>query len=801
MTLKLFTLLALLYSTHAISAEFTVEHYLDYVDVNPGDGICDLDAGSPVTCSLRAAIQEANLTPEDDIIYLPENTQEYRVQLTTQKTFGSSTFYVSEDENLAGDFDILQGTITIVGDGTDKTIIDGRGSDRVFDVHYGAKLILNNTAVTGGQTRLEYISETSSFGTDGGGIRSFQGAIVLNDVHIYDNDAHGMGGGIYMQGTGKGDFYDAVGYLEINNSQIYNNRTQVQNGAGAGISINGGDAIISGTLIKDNVPTGGAMLGGGIYSYGNITIKESAIIGHQVITDGGGIYHGLGDLTIINTTISGNHANRTGGGIYYKQGYVGMPNPLIEQKITLTNVTLLTNTASGIDKTSAGCGDGFFGICGDSDIGVLGGHDIAVGGRYDDKEIDLSIVNSIVGYCEIHPNSNIISYGNNINVDNSCNFIETSDSVNTNPMLNALAENGSYLLSYAPGVGSPATNGASDWYCPTLDQRGIVRPETNCDIGAFEDMPLLASNQVYAIEQDNPLTAVLRTHYTVTTNLLFEIMTQPTKGKVGLYTATDIGVNYVNGLFSYVPDLNASGTDSFTFRATNTITGEISNTAEISIHINAQTGPVYEEVSVEVVSVAPGANTSPVIVVNNNEISPQISDVDFNFPMGVLFFSVDNIPVVNGGDTFIELLIEFPHDTPLFPSDAVVRKYDKFGRWRTLSSYSATESYANFYWTWHPTISGLKLQRIQLVLRDNDDFDNNDAIGIINDPIAIGIPKLSTDNSGVGPQAYDNQADSDVPKNIKIAPDVLTTSKGAGSISIYFGFFVILLSVLRRRRK
>jgi hypothetical protein len=44
------------------STTFTVDSdFVDFADINPGDGVCDMNAGPNVeTCTLRAAIQEAN---------------------------------------------------------------------------------------------------------------------------------------------------------------------------------------------------------------------------------------------------------------------------------------------------------------------------------------------------------------------------------------------------------------------------------------------------------------------------------------------------------------------------------------------------------------------------------------------------------------------------------------------------------------------------------------------------------------------------------------------------------------------
>ena len=58
-------------SAHA--AVFTVNSSFDVSDVNPGNGVCEAAAGNN-TCTLRAAIEEANALPGADQIILPPNT-------------------------------------------------------------------------------------------------------------------------------------------------------------------------------------------------------------------------------------------------------------------------------------------------------------------------------------------------------------------------------------------------------------------------------------------------------------------------------------------------------------------------------------------------------------------------------------------------------------------------------------------------------------------------------------------------------------------------------------------------------
>jgi hypothetical protein len=56
-------------------------------------------------------------------------------------------------------------------------------------------------------------------------------------------------------------------------------------------------------------------------------------------------------------------------------------------------------------------------------------------------------------------------------------------------MLGPLGAKGGPTKTLALLPGSPATDAGSDTACPSVDQRGVSRPQgSHCDIGAFERM-------------------------------------------------------------------------------------------------------------------------------------------------------------------------------------------------------------------------------------------------------------------------------------------------------------------------
>ncbi|MDG2025628.1 MAG: pentapeptide repeat-containing protein [Acidimicrobiales bacterium] len=107
---------------HQNGTVFTVSSSADAVDVAPGDGIC---AASTGTCTLRAAVMEANALPGVELI----DIQRSHVILSIA---GSS-----EDGSATGDLDITE-EVVIKGAPSN---ISGSGSDRLFDLLHPTGLV------------------------------------------------------------------------------------------------------------------------------------------------------------------------------------------------------------------------------------------------------------------------------------------------------------------------------------------------------------------------------------------------------------------------------------------------------------------------------------------------------------------------------------------------------------------------------------------------------------------------------------------------------------------------------------
>ena len=280
-------------SAPARAATFPVNSGFDRNDLEPGNDRCVayIVVVIPAVftyCTLRAAVEEANALPGEDIIVLGSGT--YRLALAGR----------DEDAAATGDLDITD-SVQIIGAGADKTIIDADGLDRVFDIH-------------GSDTRIVLSDLTISNGNEGqgAGIRN-RGNLTLNRVILRDNQAgvstsNDYGGALYnggqctlrscsltrnQAGVGGAIYNSSTGNLTISATTLSQNRA-LQGGA----LFNGGTASLTNTTIGDNRAD---FLGGGLFNAGQGKLVHCTIAENK----GGGLYN-RSKLTIANSIVSGN---------------------------------------------------------------------------------------------------------------------------------------------------------------------------------------------------------------------------------------------------------------------------------------------------------------------------------------------------------------------------------------------------------------------------------------------------------------------------------------------------------------
>lgn len=360
--------------------------------------------------------------------------------------------------------------VTISGQGTGSTILDGATDKIVITTNTaGTRTIQNLTIQNGfsgsvgggiddvgdtGTTQLTNVELKSNTGNGGGAINIGNSNVTVTNSSIHNNTASSSGGGgIYGTGgtitvtgsdiysntangaTFAGGIFNFGGTLNISDSQVRQNLAQTGGGLFTG---NGGSMTITNTLVKKNTATSS---GGGAYTDGSTALIQSSLFQENNVSgSSGGAYHhnSSGTTTIENSTFSAN-----------EQGTLSASATMV-----LNNVTIYGTTGGnyGID---------------------------ASGGTWTVRNSIVAGSTGGAGTCT----GSIGTMANNIEDENTCGFAVN----NTDPQLQALADNGGGTMTHALPSTSPAVGTGDNGTCETVDQRGASRPAgTTCDKGAFE---------------------------------------------------------------------------------------------------------------------------------------------------------------------------------------------------------------------------------------------------------------------------------------------------------------------------
>ena len=271
---------------------------------------------------------------------------------------------------------------------------------------------------------------------NGGGIYSLPDSLTVENCHFSGNHAY-YGGGMY----------------NLNSSPTMMNCTFLSNTAtddGGGMYNHESSPTVTNCTFSLNTANNG---GGMCNTYSNSPIVTNCTFAsNSAFEDGGGMYNWTCTLKVTNCTFISNTAN-DGGGIYCDSSYS-----------TVMNCTFTLNSAN------------------------LGG------GMWIGKAIP-TIINSIFwGNTggEIYNRFAHFSYCV-ISDDNPGDY--GANNINTDPILQPLADNGGPTMTCALGEGSSAIDAGTSVEAPDKDQRGAPRPfNVSFDIGAYE-----SGIQVYEI--------------------------------------------------------------------------------------------------------------------------------------------------------------------------------------------------------------------------------------------------------------------------------------------------------------
>ncbi len=352
---------------------------------------------------------------ELDEMVITENVAQYQ---------GGGVYFSANYVEASGQF----GQLTI----TDSEISGNHAEDGggVYVNYSGDPLLISNTTVSG------------NYAEDNGGglaLYSTTSTVTITDSRIVDNDAYGVGGGIYLYDTDGGEVHVVR-------------------------------STISGNEAGDD--------GGGIYFYDlddSVVIDSSTISGNYSGDDGGGIYvrNEPQYLSIVNSTISGNYADSRGGGIFLGQVSA-------EELTSIDHSTITDNYA-----VDGGGGIYLYGS------GVDLFHTIVSGNSTDGGDQDLDGANFFLS-------ADWSLLGDTPTPGSGANNIYY-----TNPGLESLADNGGPTETHAPMSGSPALEAGDPAITgePEFDQRGEARVDGIIEIGAVEEN-LGPVDDAYSVNED-----------------------------------------------------------------------------------------------------------------------------------------------------------------------------------------------------------------------------------------------------------------------------------------------------------
>lgn len=341
-----------------------------------------------------------------------------------------------------------------------------------------------SAGASGNLSLVDTIVADNHAAANGGGIyaASPSGVLTLINSQIIDNQSDVFGGGLYNNiaanltsatvsnnraGSGGGGIYHAGRQIAISRSTLANNQALAGNGGGLS---NNAAATLNEVTLQNNQSDNG----GGLYNYssGQLSAANSTWSLNSATLRGGGL-HNQGTLTLTQSTVYSNTTISQGGSGLYNASAASAQ---------LVNVTLSYNKVVS-STTGAILNEG-------GSVTVLNStisHNAAPALAYTSGSIALAntiIAASIGG---VNCNVPLTSNGHNLSSDTSCGFNGAGDLNNTDPQLGPLVNNGGATFTRVLMSNSPALDAGNDGACPTIDQRGVARPQgAHCDIGAYE---------------------------------------------------------------------------------------------------------------------------------------------------------------------------------------------------------------------------------------------------------------------------------------------------------------------------
>ncbi len=348
------------------------------------------------------------------------------------------------------------------------TISDSRFVGNVAETGGGGALSLN-----AGGLDLDRSTFVDNEAIDqGGALQIWFSTADLADVTFFRNRVEGSGGG-GLPGGGALLLRDSSAALRRSRAAFGTVAIPAGGGGGAGImAIDGTDVLLEDTTLESNYASGGD--GGGLYLDDSSTadLRRSTLVDNRA-SNGGGVL-ATGGLELANTTFAGNRVFFRGPGLALRGGArLDMVSSTL-----IDNVSLLEPELTGQLDWSAG--------------------------------VSVTAHNTLIS--DLRQATNACAGGTAGNFsfsiwrDSSCGGSATNGNrPNTWARVNSLSRSCGGLApdlapSYGllPGANAAVDNGSCRPGDPTIDQRGVARPQGGaCDVGAAEflaacDGPLFA---------------------------------------------------------------------------------------------------------------------------------------------------------------------------------------------------------------------------------------------------------------------------------------------------------------------
>lgn len=156
-------------------------------------------------------------------------------------------------------------------------------------------------------TTLEGVEISGNEALEGGGIYSSRGTLSIADSDITANRFDVAGGGLRLDES----------VTTITNSRINGNITGQDAGDGAGIAQTGGEVLLRDSMVIGNFGRAQRTRGGGIYIVdGVLDIENSQINQNRVFLEGGNLWASQSVVSITSSSLSGGQLADVGGSIW-----------------------------------------------------------------------------------------------------------------------------------------------------------------------------------------------------------------------------------------------------------------------------------------------------------------------------------------------------------------------------------------------------------------------------------------------------------------------------------------------------